>query len=676
MTVCFVLLTILASSFVYGQIDIDAIEADEEFRWGIRAFHSGFYNDAILSFTRSLSIRPEDVLTRFWLGRSYYYAGFEEAALGEWRTIIEAGDGNAHLQNLVETLTFRRGLGRELSAEGRAGVERYTVTASISGQRDEAEIFSRPANVRSRSDGSFLMTSFATHEILLIDANGVSRQILNGGLEGFDRPFDIIEHGDFMYVSEYGADRISVLDGDGFKLRSFGASGIGDGEMLGPQYLTIDDESYIYVSDFGNGEVDKFSLSGEFILSFGRPGFRYAGLSRVTGVAYQDGFVYVADSGRRSIEVFDVNGNHRRSIEDIGLRSPEGIVFIDENILMIADDTRIVALDVFQESSAEITNFAGDAMRVTSAAEDANGNLVAADFDANAIRVLSPISALYSGLHVQIDRVNADSYPRIFVDVSVQDREGRPIVGLDAGNFVVTEGRLSVGEVDLERAGYLEDRAELVLLADRSLSAQSLRNELGTAAARILNDLTDRVNSRVVSAGVSPVLEVEAASTAIAQVDGVSNSGPFDAAWSFDLAARFSVGELIPTRGRKAVLFFTDGSLSGEAFEDYGLVEITQYYRNNNVSFFVVSVANSPVNPDLVFLAEETGGAVYRLFAPTGLDGLAADILATPSGQYTLSYDSITNTDFGRAYIPLEIETILIRRSGRDEAGYLGPLEF
>jgi hypothetical protein len=32
-------------------------------------------------------------------------------------------------------------------------------------------------------------------------------------------------------------------------------------------------------------------------------------------------------------------------------------------------------------------------------------------------------------------------------------------------------------------------------------------------------------------------------------------------------------------------------------------------------------------------------------------------------------------TDYGRAYLPLEVEVYLMERSGRDSTGYFAPLE-
>jgi len=44
-------------------------------------------------------------------------------------------------------------------------------------------------------------------------------------------------------------------------------------------------------------------------------------------------------------------------------------------------------------------------------------------------------------------------------------------------------------------------------------------------------------------------------------------------------------------------------------------------------------------------------------------------------GMYQLKYTSTMSTDFGRSFLPVEVEVQLLERSGRDEIGYFAPLE-
>ncbi|MEW5814070.1 MAG: hypothetical protein AB1798_01575, partial [Spirochaetota bacterium] len=64
------------------------------------------------------------------------------------------------------------------------------------------------------------------------------------------------------------------------------------------------------------------------------------------------------------------------------------------------------------------------------------------------------------------------------------------------------------------------------------------------------------------------------------------------------------------------------------------------------------------------------------LYQPDGIGSLAADVLLRRNGMYVLKYRSLKNSNFGEAYIPVEVESFLFKKSGRDELGYFGPLEY
>ena len=76
----FLLVCVLSAA---QEIDMEAVQAFEDFRWGLRAFHSGNFEDSILSLEKSLSRKPQDLRTRYWLAQALYRAGYENAALAE-----------------------------------------------------------------------------------------------------------------------------------------------------------------------------------------------------------------------------------------------------------------------------------------------------------------------------------------------------------------------------------------------------------------------------------------------------------------------------------------------------------------------------------------------------------------------------------------------------------------
>ena len=88
-----------------------------------------------------------------------------------------------------------------------------------------------------------------------------------------------------------------------------------------------------------------------------------------------------------------------------------------------------------------------------------------------------------------------------------------------------------------------------------------------------------------------------------------------------------------------------------------------------------VSLDRQTVAAEIDYLTSETPGKHYYIFRPEGIASLVRDIIALPCPIYRFSYVSSLPTDFGRAFLPVEIETYLLNRSGRDETGYFAPLK-
>lgn len=652
------------------EIDLDSVTASEELRWGVRAFHNGFFNESILSLNRSLAFDPENVLARFWLGRSYYYSGFEEAALQEWRTILQSEQGTAHLLNFVEIVESRRGLGREL-----AGDARYVVATEIRGVQGEATLFRGPTSVRPRPDGSFFVVGFANHLVQRVGVNGTVEETLDGGLEGFDRPFDVFEADDgTVFITEFGADRIARCRPDGTKISTFGEPGIGEGQILGPQFIVGDDDGFLYVTDSGNARVAKFDVDGDFILSFGETTRFFRGLRNPVGVAWIRERLYVLDSSTATVEVFDESGNHIETFADLGLQRPEGLSVAPGGVLLIADRRRVIEFDPETELARPIGEGAGSAL--TFAAVDANGNLLATDFNSDALLVFANIDSLYSGLFVRVDRIDSNAFPDVILDVTVEDRSGRPIVGLGDENFLLTEGRAPVEAPELAVAVDGTTRADIALLVDRSPAMQDHLPRLREALRSTLAVTAENDRRWLVTAGAQPVIDAEPATGDLELIDRAVSAGEYGTDWAFDLGLRLAGSELIRRRGRRAVFYFAAAPLDSSSFSRYGLVELMQYLKNNDVPFYPIYLADGQAIPELEYLARETGGRSASLRQPQGLAPLMEHLRNRVTGRYTFTYTSPTNSDFGRAYIPMEVEAFLLTRSGRDEIGYYAPLQF
>jgi hypothetical protein len=73
-----------------------------------------------------------------------------------------------------------------------------------------------------------------------------------------------------------------------------------------------------------------------------------------------------------------------------------------------------------------------------------------------------------SGFFVQIDRVVADNFPDVTVELSVQDRRRRPVLGLDQRNFLLTEKNRPVQQQEFLGSAYFSVRYDISVLMERS----------------------------------------------------------------------------------------------------------------------------------------------------------------------------------------------------------------
>jgi DNA-binding beta-propeller fold protein YncE len=682
------LLFLIIFNFLYGQDDgpirpgpvtggtgADALVAAEEFRLGVHAFNRFAYNEAILSFERALSFRPGEPIILDWLGRAYYRSGLEETALRQWRAALDIFGRNSGagmlLGSRIETVSNRRFL-LPIANDG----VRYVESGRYPGRFENIVLYRQPTSILPNNDGSVWVIAYGSNEIVRIDVNGVIRDRRRGPLNGFDRPYDMVRGLDGrLYLSEYRGGRVSVLNSNGDWLFYIGSRGIRDGQLVGPQNLTIDEDGYLYVVDYGNRRISKFDPDGGFILSFGLRSSFFPGMLSPTGIAAGNGRIYAADNAARAIFMFDPNGNFLGRLAVEGLLGPESLRFLADGTLLVADANRILQIDVDSAIVRELGVVGGERTRITCVNMDSNGNILAANFNVGEVSVMTRFDDLASGLFVQIRNVSAERFPLVTVELTVEDRLRRPIMGLNYNNFLLTEGGVPVNEQRLLTPGYRHSGADISLLVERSNNTLLLRDDLAVASRDISRALQGMDNSNIVSvisAATQPLRERHELSLENA-LRGSADS--FGQRWRFDMGLRLAATDLLPTGPRRSVVYIGSGDLGELAFEQYSLSEMACYLANSGIVFNAIIVGTAGVSSAIEYLCTQTGGRAMHLYRPRGIGELIRSVAETPSGLYSFTFNSRLPTDFGRAWLPLEVEVYLMERSGRDNTGYFPPIE-
>lgn len=645
--------------------------AFQEFRRGVQAYYRGSFNDSILQFERALSYLPNENLILDWLGKAYYRSGIEGAALQQWQFASDNGYGGLLLKNQIEIVRERR-----ITDNAYQTSVTYTEAGSFAGRNGDTFVFSQPISVLPEDDGSIWVLAYGSNELLKIDINGLIVSRSNGSLAGFDRPMDMIRTADGkILVSEFAGDRISVFSAKGGYEKSFGEKGIGVGQMVGPEYLALDEQGNVYVTDFGNARVDVFDKDGNGLFAFGGKTAEFAGLKAPTGIAYANDALCVADAVTGAIYRFDTAGNY------LGLLCKEKTFIKPESMktwggyIVICDKNRVYSIDAETGAIFENVNTGNAPSRVTCAIPDANGNVLVSDVVSNEVYVMSKMSELIGGLFVQIERVDATAFPKVTLEVKVENRRRQSIVGLKETNFFVTENKGTVKDLQFAGAAFANDIADITLIIDRSVSASAHKEALETAVREIAASMHGEGTVRVISAGALPVLEYTGSPSGIEKFSVSALKNPATTAVNVDSAIRLAANGLINAEKKRAIIYVTDGGVSQNAFTNYTLSDLSAYLNNNAISMAVVMTTQGTPAREITYLSEHTNGGEYYVYRSQGLGSVVQDIIAIPNGMYRLSYTSQLKTEFGQNYLPVEVETYLMNRSGRAETGYFAPLE-
>ncbi len=206
-------------------------------------------------------------------------------------------------------------------------------------------------------------------------------------------PSDVQPSGDYLYVLDTGNSRVvEFYKGEPNKI----ISGAALGKMLYPKAFWFADNNKVYVASTGTNDVvvydnwlysNGFSVSDSDAYSFNIPsgvavlgnlmyvsdtgrgiiklfdlkdrtyagkigsrGFGEGQLSEPAGIEIKNGLIYVADRGNNRVQIFNLNGSQVSSIRgsyECVLNSPRGVAVSDEGFIFVSDseNDRIVVFD-------------------------------------------------------------------------------------------------------------------------------------------------------------------------------------------------------------------------------------------------------------------------------------------------------------------------------------------
>ncbi len=115
----------------------------------------------------------------------------------------------------------------------------------------------------------------------------------------------------YVYVADWGNNRVQKFTTEGGFVLAWGSPGDGPGQFNNPDDVAIDAGGNVYVADSMNHRIQKFTQEGVRIGNpWGEQGSGVGKFERPKGVAVSGGYVYVADWGNSRIQKFTLDGNY------------------------------------------------------------------------------------------------------------------------------------------------------------------------------------------------------------------------------------------------------------------------------------------------------------------------------------------------------------------------------
>jgi DNA-binding beta-propeller fold protein YncE len=432
--------------------------AREYFQKGLVFYNSRLYVAAREFFYKSLDVQPYFHLARRYLGDSYYYSGDWNGALEQWEFLENVSDGAYPLvRQRSELLRFYLNRYRNPGD--------YVFLRSVTPASFAAAGLKRPVDVGVDPSNRTYILSYESANLLKVGPAGkLERNIQGGWLNGFAGPSGLWIHKDRLYVSDYSADRVRVLDFTGDAIFEFGESGSGDGQFYGPTGVLATDDA-IYVVDSGNHRVQKFAVDGKFLFAFG-PDDRGRDLQYPAGIALDrrgvaheqsgapasgDEMIYVADRDDRRILRYDQDGNYLDDIRSESLRRPRGLDIQGDRLLIADEESGVWFYDLQKRSwnaLPPLRNENDEPVRLAkpfAARMDAYGTIHVADYGLNQVLTLVPRGLRIANLDMRIQRVDVSDFPNVAVFLTLKNRLGDPLRGLSRGRFYSERKRSAHG---------------------------------------------------------------------------------------------------------------------------------------------------------------------------------------------------------------------------------------
>ena len=225
------------------------------------------------------------------------------------------------------------------------------VTVQLGGVKDTSQ-------VRNYDDGSYI-ASFVPQQVgevkLSVFVNGehitgspysvmvrdytsvnkLSKIVNNDGNMG--QPWGVAFGNNGMWaVTDCTNHCVYIFDGEDQLIRKFGSYGSGNGQFNCPEGVAFDND-YLFVADSWNDRVQMFTIDGEYLLQLRDKESEGGELKYPIGLVVCNQKLYVAECNNHLISVFQTDGVFLHTIGSGQLGSPHDVAVNGNNQLLVVD---------------------------------------------------------------------------------------------------------------------------------------------------------------------------------------------------------------------------------------------------------------------------------------------------------------------------------------------------
>jgi len=664
------------------ELGVEQDKAKEAFQKGLKLYYNYNYNASADFFLESLSYQPEFYLARRMLGQSMYFSGEVDEALNEWKMLLDQNNYDPSLQIHMQDV-------HTLSDIPENNWRFFKEVKSSIGYR-----YGHPVFTDFLPNNDLLLLSIGDKgeaNLLLMNSNGSFTENLRRVSGKLEMPVAAAFDGEVLWITDIKADKIHRLKmksriNQGWyltKMDGVGATGAEPLHFHGPAGICYNGESLI-VTDYGNNRLQKIGKDGTFLQEIKNLD-KNQQLYQPYGLACNSEHIYVSEPDHSRIVVFDFYGNYLESFGSEYLATPRNL-YLHENKLVITDERKgVFTVDLTNRTFTLIDSYMSresteeKIIRPYSAALDGYGNMFVADYGSSKLLQFVPEQFLYSNLELWVEKVYSENFPDVGVWVSVKDQLGNYLKTLNSENFQVYENDADVGRVGFSYLKTFQNQGSWVILLSKSLSMKKYTDSLEWLSDFFLNELREQDQVKVLSYNNEFRVDSEWGNSRLKIHQTLLYSAPGDYLDN-EAAAQYraldaGISDLLPQKGKRALIWITEGIISKDKNSDINMTRIENYARINHVPVFIISFEDSDLqgykaNRDyLKKIAANSNGAYFSAYKDN-MASIEKALRNLAEERYVLTYKSLAPKSWKGQYMELKVKVKFQGRNGMESSGY------